>query len=82
MHGWMDEVKRERGRGSKKGTMEEGGGDLKVQHSHLDHRAEFAGPQPSHILRNGLQRHLQTSLVSRIRLVLCFNFTLTFGQFE
>ena len=23
-----------------------------AQHSHLDHRAEFAGPQPSHILWN------------------------------
>ena len=23
-----------------------------TQHSHLDHRAEFAGPQPSHILWN------------------------------
>lgn len=53
----MREKEKGGGEAGRKLWKEGGRGDLKVQYSHLDHRAEFAGPQPSHILRNGLQRH-------------------------
>lgn len=48
---WREEGRKHRGKEERSEVQSQNIFD-NTQHSHLDHRAEFAGPQPSHILWN------------------------------